>query len=199
MTYVERLFNFIIEITSMAGPVFGFLIIILESILPILPLGAFIALNNIAFGPVHGFIISWVATIVGSAISYHIFKLGFNKYIYRYIKIDGSIHKFMKYVSNISFPNLVLLIALPYAPAFLINIACGLSKISFKKFIIAVMIGKLSIVYFFGYIGTSLKDSFENPWMLVELILIILIVYLLSKIIQKVLNKRGGDSKWNIL
>ena len=35
----------------------------------------------------------------------------------------------MKSISNINFSNLVILIAIPFSPAFLINIAAGLSKI----------------------------------------------------------------------
>lgn len=199
MGYLERLFDFTIAIVEMAGPLFGFLLIILESIIPILPLAAFIALNNIAFGPVTGFLISWIATITGSCISYYIFKKGFNKYIYRYIKIDGSIHKFMRYVNHIDFAKLVLLIALPYTPAFLINIAAGLSNMSFRKFFIAILIGKISIVYFWGFVGTSIKDSFERPMILLYLSLGLGVLYLLSKLIQKALNKKGADSKWNIL
>ena len=51
---VETLENIIETITDVIrniGPLAGFIIIILESIIPILPLAAFIALNNIVFGP----------------------------------------------------------------------------------------------------------------------------------------------------
>ena len=49
----------------------------------------------------------------------------------------------MNYVSNINITGLVLLVALPFSPAFAINIACGLSKMPFKNFLIAILIGKL--------------------------------------------------------
>lgn len=199
MNTIERFFDFTITVVEMAGPLFGFLLIILESILPILPLAAFIALNNIAFGPVAGFLISWIATIIGSCISYYIFKKGFNKYIYRYIKIDGSIHKFMRYIHRIDFAKLVFLIALPYTPAFLINIASGLSDMPFRKFLLAVIIGKISIVYFWGFVGMSFKDSFDHPMILLYLAIGLTAFYFLSKWIQHILNKKGEDSKWNIL
>jgi hypothetical protein len=49
---LEKIISAITDIMRASGPIAGFLIIILESIIPILPLGAFIALNNIVFGPV---------------------------------------------------------------------------------------------------------------------------------------------------
>ena len=53
------------------GALFGFFIVVLESILPWLPLCVFIALNIASYGTVIGFIISWVATITGCILSYH--------------------------------------------------------------------------------------------------------------------------------
>lgn len=199
MAYIERIVNFLIELTSMAGPAFGFLTIILESIFPFLPLSVFIALNNVAFGPIEGFLISWIATVLGCCISYYIFKKGFNKFIYRYIKIDGHIHRFVNFINKMDFGHLVLFIAMPFTPAFLINIASGLSNMSFRKFVIAILIGKLSIIYFWGFIGTSIAESFKNPLVLIQIIVLLSITYIISKVTESMLNKKGVKSKWNIL
>ena len=192
---VETLENFIATITdiiSTIGPVAGVFVIILESIIPVLPLGAFIALNNIVFGPVLGFVISWLATIIGCLISFYAFRLGLSKKLYRHIKIDGKVHKFMDYMSKIPVTKLTLLIALPFSPAFLINIASGLSKIQAKKYIVSIIIGKMSIVYFWGYIGASLVESIRNPIILLRITILIALAYFMSKLIQAFLNAKGG-------
>lgn len=188
---IESIIKTITDIMRFSGPLSGFLIIILESIIPILPLGAFIALNTIVFGPFYGFIISWIATIVGCIMSFYAFRLGFSKTLYKNIRIDGKVYKFMDYVSTISLAQLTLLVALPFTPAFAVNIASGLSTMSFGKYIISIIIGKLSIVYFWGYIGTSLIESLKDPITLLEVAVLMSIAYVISRLIQKYLNMNG--------
>jgi len=80
------------------------------------------------------------------------------------------------------------LIALPFTPAFLINIVCGLSKMEPKKFLLSILIGKISIVYFWGYVGTGLIESLQNPKIFLEIIIILLVAYAFSRVIQKILK-----------
>lgn len=188
---IEKLITSVSSILSSCGPLCGFFLIILESIIPVLPLGAFIALNNIAFGSLWGFILSWSATIVGCLLSFYAFRLGFSKILYRNIKIDGKVHKFMNYVSKISLSQLTLLVALPFTPAFVINIAAGLSKMNLKKYLTSIFIGKLSIVYFWGYIGLGFIESLKEPKALLEIAALLGIAFIMSRLIQKYLNMNG--------
>jgi uncharacterized membrane protein YdjX (TVP38/TMEM64 family) len=190
---LENIISAITDIMKASGPIAGFLIIILESIIPILPLGAFIAINNIVFGSFWGFVISWIATIMGCLLSFYAFRLGFSKFLYRNIKIDGKIHKFMNYVTKISLAKLTLLVALPFTPAFFVNISAGLSKMDFKRYFVSLLIGKLSIVYFWGYIGTSLIESIKDPSVLLEVLALMLIAYVISRLIQRYLNMNGVE------
>ena len=94
----------------------------------------------------------------------------------------------MKQISKISFSSLTILIAIPFSPAFLINIAAGLSKITYKKFLAALLIGKLIMVYFWGYIGKSLLESLTDINVLIKIIVLLSFALLLSKIVEKRLN-----------
>jgi uncharacterized membrane protein YdjX (TVP38/TMEM64 family) len=188
---LEHIIAIITDTIRTIGPAAGFFIIILESIFPILPLGAFIALNNIVFGAVFGFAISWIATIMGCLLSFYAFRLGLSKKLYGYIKIDGKIHKFMNYLSKIDASRLTLLVALPFSPAFLINIASGLSKMPVKKYLNSIIIGKLSIVYFWGYIGASFVESIKDPIVLIRIVLLLAMAYFVSEVIQIFLNPKG--------
>ena len=94
----------------------------------------------------------------------------------------------MDAIKDISFSNLVLIIALPFTPAFLINAACGLSKMKFKKFIFAIIIGKISIVYFWGFISKSLLESITDFKTILIVITLLLISFVLSKLINKKLK-----------
>ena len=167
------------------GLIIGMIIIILESIIPVLPLAVFIAINMLVFGNIVGFIISWISTIIGCLLAFTLCRKGLSNKFYSKIKKDGKINKLMMKISNIKFSNLVIITALPFTPAFAVNIAAGLSTVSYKKFLAAIIIAKISIIYFWGFIGTTFIESITNIKVLIELSLILSIAYIISKIVMK--------------
>lgn len=188
---METIDSFVQLITSYLqqfGVPFGIFLIISESIVPALPLGVFIAFNMMAFGGVLGFIISWIATCVGCLISYFFFSKCLSHWVLKKVAKKDKLDKVVKKVKNIEFSKLVLIIALPFTPAFLINIACGLIRMNLKKFTSAIFIGKLSIVYFWGFIGKSMLESITDLKTVIILCTLLLISYILSKIVNKKLD-----------
>lgn len=188
---VEQIDTFVQLVTSYLqqfGIPFGILLIILESMIPILPLGVFIAFNMMAFGGILGFIISWIATCVGCLLSYLFFSKLFSKFIIKRASKREKLDKVVKSMISINFSKLVLIVALPFTPAFLVNIACGLVKVNFKKFIAAILIGKISIVYFWGFVGKSLLESIMDIKTVIIVLVLLLISYILSKIVSKKLE-----------
>lgn len=170
------------------GIIVGMLVIVLESMIPILPLAVFIAANMLLFGNIIGFIISWIATILGCILAFTICRKGLSDKFYAKIKTDGKINNLMNKISKIKFSNLVIITALPFTPAFAVNIASGLSDMPYRKFIATIVIAKLSIVYFWGFIGTTFLDSITDINVLIKLGLIILIAYILSRAVMKKFN-----------
>lgn len=182
---IEQLTDLIYSNNMYISLFLGIFVIILESIIPILPLAVFIAINTVVFGNFLGFIISWGATIVGCSISFLIFRKGFSKYIYRNIDTKKKGKELMDIITNLSFSKLVLILAIPFTPAFSINIGAGLSKMSYKKYLLALIISKLAVVYFWGFIGTTFVESITDIGVLIKLGVILLITFLLSQIIIK--------------
>ena len=193
---MEQLVNNLVELlkdTANSYPLiislaFGVGLIVLESIIPILPLALFIALNMILFGNVVGFVMSWIATICGCLVSYYIFEKGFSSRIYRNLDNHVKTKKLVKAVKNIKFSNLVIIMAIPFTPAFSINIGAGLSRMNIKKFFFALLISKLFIVYFWGFVGTTLVESLTDIGVLIKLASILIVAFLLSKIVLKKFN-----------
>ncbi|MDD4036479.1 MAG: VTT domain-containing protein [Bacilli bacterium] len=186
--FIEKLLNVSTELVYTLGPLFGMFLIILESIIPILPLAVFIALNTYTFGSVVGFVLSWIATIIGCILSFLIFRRYIRDFIYNRYANNKKVIKLIDFIGNVSFTKLVLVIALPFTPAFLVNIAAGLSNISIRKFIVAIIFGKLSIIYFWGYIGTSFIESITDPFIILKTIILLLAAYVVSKLIDKKFN-----------
>ena len=100
---INTFVNTAIDVLTSIGPIGGAVLIILESIIPILPISVFITLNMASFGMIFGFFISWLSTIVGCMLSFFIFRNLFQKWIYRYTKKKTSpkLNKRMKTINDI--------------------------------------------------------------------------------------------------
>ena len=185
---LNEFITYLLGILGSWGAILGCVFILFESILPVLPLSVFITLNFMTFGSVWGFLISWVFTVIGCMLSFWIFKNGVSERLYNRFKNVKKLSNFMDIMSNMKFTNLVMVIAIPFTPAFLINIAAGISRVDTKKYLYALMIGKISLVYFWGYIGVSLVDSLKNPMILIKVLFVLIVMYIISYVINKKLN-----------
>lgn len=178
--------NFLISI-GLWGYILSCFLILIESIVPALPLSVFITLLFYKFGYLVGFIISYIFTIFGCIMSYKIFNSKIKNKFENYIKNKDRkmLNKLVKRINKIKFNNLCLIIAVPFTPAFLINIAAGLTNMNFKKYVYALMIGKVFLIIFWGFIGTSLINSIKNPINLVYIVIMLIICFIISKLVSK--------------
>ena len=122
--------------------------------------------------------------------SFYLFRYLFKDKIIHWFseKNQKSIKKWMKKLSDIDFNVLVVLFALPVTPAFLVNIAGGLSDISSRKYLIAMLIGKPAMLLFYGYIAVSFVDSLKDPINFLKVGVLVLVAYIVSKIIEKIVK-----------
>ena len=187
MELITKTIDFITHYLSLGGPILGFFIIILESFIPPLPLGVFVALNCNAFGIIIGITLSYLATIIGCVLSYTLFKNLSNKFIYKHLndKNKNRVEKASKKFNKLSLSGLVLLIALPFTPAFLINIVAGVSNLKKEKFLAALFIGKISTISFWGIIGKSLIESMTDINSILFIAIALILAYVASKIVSK--------------
>lgn len=162
----------------------GMFIIILESMIPMLPLALFIAINMLVFGNIIGFFISWIATVIGCSISFFFFR-HVKKRIFTH---KTSLNKWMNRIGQVPFSNLVMILSIPFTPAFSINIGAGLSNMKYKKYFCALLISKIFLIYFWGFIGTTLIESITDIGILLKLGSMTIVAFLLSKWVMHRLN-----------
>lgn len=173
------------------GAVLSCFLITIESILPILPLCVFVTFNFFTFGNILGFLISWAFTILGCMLSFMLFRTKVKSWVEKKLikgKTGSEVKKLMNFIDKISLSSLAILVAIPFTPAFAVNIAAGLSNISKKKFLAGILIGKVFMVYFWGYIGTTLLESITHPIYLARILVMLIIAYIISKIVNKHFN-----------
>lgn len=186
---IDNFIDTMLQSLGVWGPLVGCFFITIESMVPILPLFVFITLNFLAFGNIVGFIISWFFTCIGCSLSFFLFRKKVQTFLYKRLKSKGIISKkTMEKITSLKFEQLTTIIAIPFTPAFLVNIACGLSDMSYKKYLGALMIGKVFLVYFWGFVGVGLVESIKNPSYLIKVLIMLAIAYIFSKIINKKLN-----------
>ncbi len=175
-----------IDALGVYGPLLGCVFIILESIIPPLPLFVFITLNFVAYGKLVGFIISWICTCIGCLLSYFLVKKFLRNWVLKKIKNVDLLTKWMSYIENLSLSKVTVILAIPFTPAFMVNIAAGICNMDFKKFSVAILISKIFLVYFWGVVGTGLLESLHNPRSIITVIVMMVVAYLVSLIIKKV-------------
>lgn len=191
MEWLNEINNLINEFLNNAGvfaPIFASLLIVLEGVLAFLPLFAFVTVNMLTLGPILGGIISWICTVTGGFITFYLCRKGFHNLFQKKIKNHKQIMKFNKVIDNLKFVQMVLFVAVPFLPSFFINVGAGLSNISIKKYLYALMVGKVFIIIFWGYIGCNLIDCLTNPLELIKVVILMVLAYVLAKIVNKKFN-----------
>lgn len=185
MKNMDEIINSFLLSIGIWGPILGCILILLESIIPILPLFVFITINFLVFGNIIGFIISWIFTVLGCLLSFFLFRKKIRNWFDHKIEHNTQFQKIMKMINKIKMEQLAVIIAVPFTPAFMINIAAGLSKMPTKKFVVALLIGKVFLVLFWGFVGTSLIQSLTHPLALIKVVFLLIVAYICSKIVGK--------------
>lgn len=191
LSYSDKLDDILLSLGYIA-PLISSLLIFLEGIFAFLPLFVFITVNVITlgewfgvFGTILAYVISWICTTLGSFATVCICRKGFSGLVTRFIKGKKGLTKLHKKINKMKYSQLVLVISIPFMPSFFINCAAGLSKIPLKKYFYALLLGKVFVVLFCGYIGTSLIECLTNPIKLLEIIGMVVFAYVGSNFISK--------------
>ncbi len=167
------------------APILSSILILLEGILAFLPLVVFVTINILILGPIVGGLISWIMTTIGSFLTFYLCRKGFNNFFQNKVSNSKKLLSFMNKVDNLKFKQLVLLIAIPFAPSFFINVGAGLSNISIKKYFYSLVVGKIFVIIFLGYIGCNIVECFTNPVVLIKVVVLVVIAYVVAQIVNK--------------
>lgn len=146
------------------GAIFFLILQIVQVVIPIIPGGVTTVVGFMAFGPVLGFILNYVGIIIGSIILFALTKKYGRQFILLFVK-EKQFETYEAKLSNPTYERFFILNMLsPVSPADILVMVTGLTKMTYRKFIIIILLTKpLSIVaysYFWIYGGSLLKDLF---------------------------------------
>lgn len=124
------------------APLFFIALQAFQVVFPVIPGGASCLAGVLSFGSIMGFIYNYIGLTIGSVIAFYLSrKYGLN--LIKKIFKEETINKYLKYIRNNKFTTVFFWgIFLPGAPDDLLCYIAGLSKMTYKKFIIIVLLGK---------------------------------------------------------
>lgn len=167
------------------GPLAPIFLTFIESVIPPLPLLVIITFNISVYGPVMGFIYSWIGTTLGAIIMFSFYRFIFGRYLLKWFGHHPKVQKAMAWVSNQPTATLFIITAIPFTPSSAINLAYGLSEYKKRSFFKTTILAKLVMVLSMTLFGTTFKKAFENPLYIVVTIVLLAILIYIANIIKK--------------
>ena len=181
---LENLLEVLNEYKSF-GPIPGFLLVVLEAFLPFLPLIVIVMANAAAFGLWYGFIISWTGTVVGASIVFFLVKkLKNREWVVKFLQKE-KIKRMMNWIEKHGFGPIFLLFCFPFTPSFLINIVAGLSRMKYYTFFLALVAGKMVMIFTISYIGYDIVSFIREPIKTAITLTIMFVLWYVGKLIEK--------------
>lgn len=146
------------------GAIVFFIVQIVQVVIPIIPGGITTVVGFMAFGPMLGFILNYIGILIGSAILFALTKKYGRQFILLFVKEE----QLAVYEEKLSSPTyerfFILNMVSPVSPADILVMVTGLTKMTYRKFIMIIILTKpISIIaysYFWIYGGQLLTTLF---------------------------------------
>lgn len=124
------------------GPLIFVFIQIVQVVVPILPGGISCLAGVLLFGPVWGFVYNYAGICIGSACAFGIARKVGMPAVERAAG-NQKIGRYLRWMDNGTFDRLfALAIFFPMAPDDLLCFLAGVTKMSFRKFLLIILLGK---------------------------------------------------------
>lgn len=132
---------------------------------------------GIVYGLFWGTMISWTGEVVGAIVMFIFARYFFRTMVEGWIENSAYLRQVDEYSKANGFKALLVARLLPLAPSGIITAVAAISKISFRDFLLATVIGKLPPVIIKVLLGHDLVFAGENMVRLIGVILLVIIVY----------------------
>ncbi|WP_210364636.1 TVP38/TMEM64 family protein [Bacillus sp. REN3] len=184
---IENIMDLLSEYRSF-GPIPGILLPMLEAFLPFLPLFLFVMANANAFGLWFGFLFSWIGAVAGALLVFWIFRKYGQARVLRIIHRHPKVQKGMNWIERRGFGPLFLILCFPFTPSALVNIVSGLSNISMAQYMLAVVAGKMVMIFTISFVGYDIRSLVTNPSRTAVVLVIIAVLWYVGKRIEVKMN-----------
>lgn len=145
-------FNELLEKLGIIGPIVFIFLQITQTIYPIIPMGLTNVIGNLVFGTWLGFLCNVTGMLIGSSINFYLGR----RFGESVVKAFISDEQYEKYISKIgdskAFERLIIIgFILPVFPDDIFCMISGMSKLTFKRFFILVLLCRPISLFVFTY------------------------------------------------
>lgn len=163
----------------------------IKPIFVIIPTNIIAVASGIVFGSFKGFILTMIGYFISGTVAFYLSRFLGRDFIEelvgnRFIKLDNNLE-------TSGFKILFLLRLPPILPYDALSYACGLTKISYRDFILASVIGVIPETICYCIIGPNIRTPFSLKFILPIIILLLGLAFA-KKIIIKI-NKNPSAKK----
>lgn len=134
------------------GPVVIVIVMILQMFLIVIPTPILMVVAILAYGPVKGSIILFIAIFMASTIGYFIGRY-FGPVIVQKIIGNKTKEKIVSFIEDYGFWTVIVVRLSPFLSNDAISFVGGILKMGYWKFIGATMIGITPLIFFIAYLG----------------------------------------------
>lgn len=184
---LEQILAFIEKYRSF-GPFVGILLPLIEAFLPFLPLVLFVMANANAFGLWLGFLYSWIGASAGAYLVFLIIRKYGHTKVLAFIREQKQVKKLMRWLERHGFGPIFLLLCFPFTPSAVVNIVAGLSRLGIYQYMLAVIGGKMVMIFMMSYIGHDIASLFTSPMRTFKVLIIVFVLWYIGKRIEARLN-----------
>ena len=167
--------------------VFFFITLLQVTILPI-PAAITIVVGSIVFNPLTSFLVSSIATLLGSIICFFTGRF-FGKKLIKWLFDEEKAKKYSKILAKKGKVPFIIMMLLPFFPDDLICVTAGLSDMSFSFFSVSVAITRSVYILLVSYLGDGELIPFSG-WGIPVWIGIFLITTTIGYLINKKINEK---------
>lgn len=185
---LEQIEKFLDSLSSL-GPLPGIAVPFIEAFLPFLPLLVIIMANVNIYGFALGLLFSWLGVTLGSVSVFLLCRRFGNRarnYITKKVPISG---KLFGWIERRGFSAVFVVMCFPFTPSVVVTIVAALSRIPVKTYILAMLLGKLIMIFAISVISFDFIDLLHSPGRLITSILVIILLWYGGKRIEKYFSK----------
>lgn len=168
------------------GPWAALVYVVAYALRPIIlfPTSIMTPLAALLFGPFLGWIYAYVGETFSATIAFFIAKYFRGSFMHA----SGNSHGFLafleKYQAKLEergFETVLFLRLVPLFPFDFVNYACGLSRIPYRTYLVATLVGILPGLTAYIFLGSSLM----NPWLLIPTAIVFVLLSLIARYMRK--------------
>ena len=131
----------------------------------------------IIYGIFWGTAISWTGEVIGAIFMFFFARYFFRSFVEKKIANSSYLKQVDDYSSKKGFKILLIARLLPLAPSGIITAIAAISKISFRDFLWATILGKLPPVIIKVLLGHDLVYASDNMMRLIAVIAAVVLIY----------------------